>query len=70
MSRMKLIAINLICWTFGVLFVLAGGWVLDRALGEGIVKTVLWWLLVGLAVTLFGGVSRAASRGSRVTSVD
>lgn len=68
MPRMRILVINLICWTCGVLFVLGGGWVLDRTLGEGIAKTIVWWLLVGLAVTLFGGVSRVASRHDRAIS--
>ena len=62
MSRSKVVAINLICWALGVLFVIGGGWVLDQLLAEGALKTVAWWLLVGLAVTLFGGVPRIVTR--------
>ena len=70
MSRMKILVINLICWTCGVLLVLGGGWVLDRTLSEGVAKSILWWLLVGLAVTLFGGVSRVATRHDRASSME
>jgi hypothetical protein len=70
MSRTRILVVNLICWFCGVLFVLVGGWVLDRTLGEGITKTIVWWLLVGLAVTLFGGVSRVATRENRAISTD
>lgn len=68
MPRMKILVINFICWSSGVLFVLGGGWVLDRTLSEGLAKTLVWWLLVGLAVTLFGGVSRVATRPDRATT--
>jgi len=57
-----LFAAELFLPTGGVLFVLGGGWLLDRTFSEGVAKTVVWWLLVGLAVTLFGGVSRIAGR--------
>lgn len=56
MSRKKLWIINLICWTLGLAFVLAGAWVLDQLLQDGFAKTALEWILIGVAITLFGGV--------------
>jgi hypothetical protein len=67
MTRSKMLVINLICWACGVLFVWGGGWLLDRALSEGTLKTVMWWVLIGIAVTVFGGVSRAATRRDDAT---
>ena len=69
MTRARLWAINVVCWTIGVLFVIGGGWVLDQFVRKGALREVLEWILIGLAVTLFGGVSMIAARRTRGPTV-
>jgi len=63
--RWLIYAINAVCFAFGVLFVIAGSWVLDQLLADGIVKTLAEWVLFGIALTLFSGISYTAGQSQR-----
>ena len=48
------------CFTLGLLFVLAAGWVLDMVMPPGAAKSIIEWVIIGVALTLFGGIAVAA----------
>ena len=55
MSRSRIIAFNIISWTLGLLIFWGGSVLLNRALGPGVMRSFLYFLLLGLVVTIFGG---------------
>jgi hypothetical protein len=46
-SRTRMYLVNAVCWSLGALFVIGGGWVLDRVLPPGLTRDVMEWLLIG-----------------------
>jgi hypothetical protein len=64
--RWLIYAINAVCFAFGVLFVIAGSWVLNQILADGIVKTLAELVLISIAVSLFGGISYTARQSQQV----
>ena len=55
MTRSRIVVINLISWTLGILAFWAGNLVLRRFVEGGVVRTILYFVLLGVAVTIFGG---------------
>lgn len=49
-------------WLLGLGITIAGGWMLDRVLGDGWTKTVLEWILIGVIVSIFVGVPKITIR--------
>ena len=69
MTRTRIIVINLISWTLGILALWAGNWLLTHFLHPGAVRTVLYFVLLGLVVTVFGGTYGLwGSRGAKNSS--
>ena len=54
MTRVRLWAINVVCWTTGVVFVIGGGWVLDQFVRRRMM------VMLGKGRELGGGISRFA----------
>ena len=55
MTRSRLIVLNVLCWVFGILILWLGNLLLVRLVPAGVVRSVLYFLLLGLVVTIFGG---------------
>jgi F0F1-type ATP synthase assembly protein I len=66
MSRKVEYGVVAMSWILGLAFLAGVGWVLDRFLSPGPVKTVLNFLLIGLALTLFGVLPRDLRRRTRL----
>lgn len=54
-TRSRIIVLNIISWTLGLLIFWGGSVLLNRALGPGVMRSALHFLLLGLVVTMFGG---------------
>ncbi len=65
MLRTRVYVFNVLSWSLGAVTVGIGGWLLDRWLPHGFLLSFLEWLLVGIAVSIFGGVSILAMRRDR-----
>jgi F0F1-type ATP synthase assembly protein I len=65
MQRRAVYVVVLLSWVAGLAFLAGAGWLLDRWVAPGALKTVLNALLVGLAITLFGVTPRAAFRAAQ-----
>ena len=55
MSRTKIIVLNLILWTLGIGTLWLFNLGLARWTAPGLLRSVLYFLAVGLVVTIFGG---------------
>lgn len=56
MTKTQMYLINAVCWTCALLFLGAGGWVLNRLVPNGTLKTFGDFVLITVALALFGGV--------------
>jgi Co/Zn/Cd efflux system component len=55
MTRSRIIVVNLMSWTLGVIALWLGNLALRRFVSPGVFRYVLYFALLGLVVTVFGG---------------
>ena len=65
MLRTRVYLFNVLSWLVGAAIVGVGAWALDKWLPHSILRSFLEWLLVAIAVSVFGGVSILAMRRDR-----
>jgi hypothetical protein len=69
-SKRTVLSVNALSWIIGSLVALAGGWVIDRLLADGIVKTIAILIFAAIAVTIFVPVARSTLTTPNTTRDD
>lgn len=62
MSWFQFIVINLIAAVLGISFLAVGNWVVGLVVPYAVLRTILRYLLIGVAMSLFGGVNLATKK--------